>query len=441
MSVSTSDNSQAPVDPEAPTSAAVPTSKPRLLSILGPGLITGASDDDPSGIATYSQTGAQFGYDLAWTMVLTYPLMCAIQVIAARFGRTTGRGLAGVLRQRSPVWLLLGLVALILVANVLNIAADLGAMGDGLRLVIGGPKTVYVIGFGAVCALMEVFLKYSRYVSVLKWLALSLLAYVATLFMTKVDWSATLRGLLIPMPSWNKDYLATIVAVFGTTISPYLFFWQASQEAEDVRAFPRRKILLRAPEQGEAALSRIQIDTYIGMAFSNLIALSIMATAAATLNANHVTNIQTSAQAAAALKPVAGVYAESLFALGIVSTGLLAIPVFAGSAAYAIGEARRWPTGLDRRPTEAKAFYATIVVATAAGVLLNFSPIDPIRALFWSAVVNGIVAVPVMIVIMLLAGRSEVLGDFVVRGWLKWLGWAAAGAMAIVVVAMITTAI
>jgi Mn2+/Fe2+ NRAMP family transporter len=367
--------------------------------------------------------------------------MCAIQLVADRIGRTTGRGIAGVMKRHAPSWLVLSLVALILVANIINIGADLGAMGDSLQLVIGGPQTLYVVLFGVVCALMQVFLKYTRYVSVLKWLALSLLAYVAMPFFASVDWPQAALGAVLPRISWEKDYFAVVVAVFGTTISPYLFFWQSSQEAEDVRSFPRRKILLRAPEQGEAALARIRIDTYSGMALSNIIAIAIMITTASTLHKTHIGEIQSSAQAAAALRPIAGVYAEMLFSLGVISTGLLAIPVFAGSAAYALAESRNWPSGLDRQPTEAKAFYGAIVIATAIGVVLNFTPVDPIRALFWAAVVNGVVAVPVMIAMMVLASQSKVMGEFVVRGRLKGFGWCAAAIMAAVVVGMIVTAL
>ena len=425
-------------DPETVSeSPVVGPSKPRLLSVLGPGLITGASDDDPSGIATYSQAGAQFGYALSWTMILTYPLMTAVQMVSARVGRTTGRGLAGILRQHTPGWLLQSIVALLFLANTINIGADLGAMADAVRLVIGGPHALYVVCFSIVCVLMQVFLQYTRYVSYLKWLTLTLFAYIATVFMAHVNWGEALKRLVVPSVMWDKDYFTTIVAVLGTTISPYLFFWQASQEAEDVRVYPQRRILKRAPEQGEAALSRIEIDTYVGMGFSNIIALAILWTAAAALNANGITDIQTSTQAADALKPVAGAYAAVVFALGVVSTGLLAIPVFAGSVAYSLGEARHWPIGLARQPMEAKAFYMTIVVATLIGAALNFTPLDPIRALFWAAVINGVVAVPVMAVMMALASRSEVMGDFAVSGMLKVFGWGATLVMAVAVAGML----
>lgn len=335
---------------QAGPSPVVVSSKPRLLDVLGPGLITGASDDDPSGIATYSQAGAQFGYSLSWTMLLTYPLMAAVQMISARIGRTTGRGLSGNLRQHYPSWLLLMFVSLLAAANTINIGADLGAMADSTSLVLGGPKAVYVVVYGGVCIGLQVLLQYTRYVSYLKWLTLALLAYVATLFMVDVHWGEALRQFVVPSFTWKTEYIQTIVAVFGTTISPYLLFWQASQEAEDIRAVPHRQVLKRAPDQGEDALKRIELDTLIGMGVSNFIALAIILTTAATLNVSGVTDIQTSAQAAEALRPIAGDYAATIFALGVLGTGLLAIPVLAGSAAYAVGEARKWPIGLARQP-------------------------------------------------------------------------------------------
>ena len=417
-------------------SPVVGTSKPRLLDTLGPGLITGASDDDPSGIATYSQAGAQFGYTLSWTMLLTYPLMAAVKMISGRIGRTTGRGLAGNLRQHYPNWLLQTFVALLAAANIINIGADLGAMADSTSLVLGGSKTFYVALFGVVCIGLQVLLQYTRYVSYLKWLTLALLAYVATLFMVDVHWGEALRQFVWPSITWKTEYIQTIVAVFGTTISPYLLFWQASQEAEDIRAVPERQVLKRAPEQGPDAIKRIELDTLIGMGVSNLIALAIILTTAATLNVSGVTDIETSAQAAEALRPIADNYAATMFALGVLGTGLLAIPVLAGSAAYAIGEARKWPIGLTRQPKEAKAFYATIVMATLVGILLNFAPINPIKALYWCAVINGIVAVPVMGLMMLMVANAKIMGEFTIGGWLTGLGWIATAVMAAAAVAM-----
>lgn len=426
-------------DSEAP-SAAVGSSKPRLLKVLGPGLITGASDDDPSGIATYSQAGVQFGYTLGWTLLFTWPLMAAIQMIAARLGRTTGHGIAGVLRRHYPRALLPALVVPLLIANIINIGADLGAMADATKMVIGGSGTLYVLVFGLLCIALQVFMQYARYVKILKYLTVVLFAYVATLFMVKVDWHAALIGIVLPQVSFSRETITTVVAILGTTISPYLFFWQASEEAEDIRVLPRRTPLKRAPSQAPAALARIRLDTMIGMGFSNAIALCIVITAAAALHGK-VDSIETSAQAAAALKPVAGAYAELVFALGIIGTGLLAIPVLAGSAAYAVGEAQRWRVGLAREPSEALAFYATIAAATAVGMVVYFTPINPIKALYWSAVINGVVAVPVMVILMLASRRSAIMGKFTVKGPLLWFGWLSCAVMALAVAAMLVTTV
>jgi NRAMP (natural resistance-associated macrophage protein)-like metal ion transporter len=397
---------------------------------LGPGLITGAADDDPSGIATYAQAGAQFGFGLGWTLVLTYPLMVAIQAICARIGRTTGRGIAGNLRDYYPSWTLNAIVALLFAANVLNIGADLGAMGESLRLLAPVPVWLGVLLFGSIAAGGQIVLKHTRYVAVLKWLALSLLAYFGTLAMVRIPWGELVRGLVWPRISFDRDFWLTVVAIFGTTISPYLFFWQAGQEVEDTKALPLRQPLLRRPRQAKNALARIRTDTLVGMAFSNLVALAIMITSAVTLHARGLSQIQTAAQAAAALRPVAGTSAFIMFALGIVGTGLLSVPVLAGSAAYALGEARRWPVGLSRRPLEAKAFYASIAAATLLGALANFLHVNPIKALLWAAVINGMVSVPIMALVMLLGSRSDVMGKFRISMRLKLTGWAATMVMA-----------
>ncbi|ACB95641.1 NRAMP family divalent metal transporter [Beijerinckia indica] len=425
-------------DPEAPSPVIGP-SRPRLFKILGPGLITGASDDDPSGIATYSQAGAQFGYLLGWTMLFTFPLMVAIQMISARIGRTTGHGIAGVLRMYYPSWLLSFVVLLLLVANIINLGADLGAMADALTLLLPAPRVLYVLLLAAICISMQLFLQYTRYVAVLKWLTLALFAYFGAVMIVDVDWADLALHLVWPKILWDKDYLTTLVAILGTTISPYLFFWQASEEVEDLHVYPRRVDLVDAPSQAPAALYRIEIDTMVGMGFSNLVALAIIVTAAATLHPHGITNIETSAQAAEALRPIAGSFAATIFTLGIIGTGLLAVPVLGGSAAYAIGEMRQWPMGLARRPKEAQAFYATLVIATLIGMILNFTPINPIQALYWSAVINGVAAAPVMVVMMVLTARSDIMGPFVVTGWLKRLGWASTILMGVVVIAMLVT--
>lgn len=416
-----------------------PESNPpkKLLNALGPGLITGASDDDPSGIGTYSQAGAQLGYGIGWTMLLTFPLMVAIQEISARVGRVTGLGIAGNVCRHYPPALLHGIVTLLFIANTINIAADLGAMADATKLLIGGPAMLYVVGFGVLSVGAQIFFDYRRYVAVLKWLTLCLFAYVAALAVVKVDWYAAVSGLLVPRITWSGDYLTTVVAILGTTISPYLFFWQASQEAEDERIDPDKAPLLEKPLDAAMEFSRIRADTIIGMAFSNLIALSIIITAAATLNVAGKTDIQTSAQAAEALRPIAGAFAEIIFALGIVGTGLLAIPVLAGSTAYAVGEGRRWLVGLDRKPREAVAFYGVLALSAGIGIALNFTAINPIEALYWSAVINGVLAVPVMILLMAMSRRTDVMGDFKISGLLYWLGWLATAVMTIAVIAML----
>jgi len=413
--------------------------RPKLRDIMGPGLITGASDDDPSGIATYSQAGAQFGYGLGWTLLFTYPLMCAIQLISAHIGRVTGRGLAGNMRRHYPVSLLYVLVGLLVVANTINIGADLGAMAAALRLLVDGPMLLYIAGFAIVTVLLEVFVRYSRYVSVLRWLSLSLFAYVATVFVVGVPWLTVARNLVLPPLSLSGDYLTVIVAVFGTTISPYLFFWQAGEEVEDEQEDPAAKPLIQAPEQAPRQMARMQLDTIVGMGFSNIIALFIMLTTAATLNAHGVTDIQTSSQAAEALRPIAGRFAFTVFALGIIGTGLLALPVLAGSAAYAVGEALHWRVGLAQRPGHARRFYGAIAVATLVGAILNFTPLDPIKALFWSAVINGVAAVPIMVMIMLMASRRKVMGKFTLTPWLKTLGWLATATMTAAAIGMFAT--
>jgi NRAMP (natural resistance-associated macrophage protein)-like metal ion transporter len=409
-----------------------------FFGTLGPGLITGASDDDPSGIGTYSQAGAQLGFSMGWTMLLTFPLMAAIQEISARIGRTTGHGIAGNLRRHYPNWLLQIIILPLFLANTINIGADLSGMADAARLLLGGPAFLYVLAFGLICVLGVVFVEYSRYVMVLKWLTLSLFAYVGTLFAANVPWPKAISGLL-PQFNWNTAFLTTLVAILGTTISPYLFFWQASQEAEDVKTEKRRKPLLRAPWQAVNEFTRIRTDTLVGMAFSNLIALSIMITTAATLNQAGIKEIATSAQAAEALKPIAGEFASFVFAVGIIGTGLLAVPVLAGSAAYAIGEAWKWPIGLSKDPEDAVAFYSTVAAAGALGIALTLSPLDPIKALYWAAVINGVVAVPVMTVMMLMTRENRIMGKFVITGWLRWLGWVSTAAMAACVLAMIAS--
>jgi len=411
-----------------------------LLDQLGPGLVTGAADDDPSGIATYSQAGAQFGYGLLWTLVLTYPLMTAIQLVSAHIGRVTGRGLARNLRAVMPAWLVTALVVLLFVANTINVGADIAAMGAAAELVAGRGRHVFTILFAAFSLLLQMFVPYRRYVRFLKWLTLALLAYPALLLMVRVDWAAAGVGLVWPGAAVHAaDPVTTIVAIFGTTISPYLFFWQSAQEVEEVRRDPAAHPLKRAPEQAPAEFARMRLDTFVGMAVSNLISLSIMIGTAATLHAAGKTNIQTAADAANALKPIAGPFAFSLFSLGIVGTGLLAVPVLAGSAAYAVGETRGWRCGLEEKPWEAVGFYSVIAVATALGVVIDWSPLDPMKALFWSAVINGVIAVPMMAAAMFVASRHEQMGRFTSNLGLKAFGWLATAVMAAATIAMFVT--
>ncbi len=428
---------------DAPAAASVDAvaapDRAKLLEILGPGLITGASDDDPSGIATYSQAGAQFGYDLGWVLLFSWPVMCAIQEISARIGRVTGQGIAGNLKRHYPHVVVYSLVGLLVVANTINLGADMGAMGAALNLVLGGPTLLYVAGFGAISVLLEIFVRYSRYVSVLKWLTLSLFAYVGVALVVHMPWATVAYHLVVPHVSLAPGYLTVVVAILGTTISPYLFFWQAEEEVEEVKQRKGARPLARAPEQAKHELGRIRLDTYVGMALSNLVALFIVLTTAATLHAHGVTDIQGSSQAAIALKPIAGQFAFVVFALGIIGTGLLAIPVLAGSAAYALGEAFGWHVGLSRKLSRAKAFYGAIVAAAFVGGLLNFVHIDPIKALFWSAVINGVAAVPIMVMIMHLASHKAAMGQFEVHASLKIVGWLATVVMAIAAVGMFAT--
>ena len=417
-----------------------------LLERLGPGLITGASDDDPSGIATYSQAGAAYGFTLLWTMVFSWPLMCAIQEISARIGRVTGRGIAGNIRRYYSAWLLYPVVVLLVLANTINLGADIGAMGSAMQLLIGGPALLYAIGFAMLCLVLEVFVSYQRYSRYLKWLTLVLFSYVLAAFSVKIPWRTVAMGTLIPTFSRNGQYWATVVAILGTTISPYLFFWQASQETEEIRDHSDESALAREPTQARVQFGRIRFDTATGMFLSNTVAFFIILAAGATLHAHGITDVQTADQAAEALRPLAGRFAFTLFALGIIGTGLLAVPVLAGSAAYAIGEALRWRTGLDRKPLEAKGFYAVLSAATLIGLAINFPEVQrvihvtPMKALFICAIINGVVAVPIMVVVMLMVSNGKVMGRFKIPpGMLRNIGWAATVVMLLATTGMFLT--
>ncbi|HZE45053.1 MAG TPA: Nramp family divalent metal transporter [Steroidobacteraceae bacterium] len=418
------------------------TQNPRVKQ-LGPGLITGAADDDPSGIATYSQAGAQFGYNMLWTVLFTYPLMVGIQMVSARLGYITGRGLAANVKAVFPRPVLYGIVGLLLIANTINIAADIAAMGEALRLLLGGSAHLYSVCFGVLCLVLQVYLRYETYVRYLKWLTLALLSYVAVIFTIHVHWGTVIGELAVPRLVMDHNTITMIVAVFGTTISPYLFFWQAAQEMEDLRATNARNggtyMLPHTSEVARRQMRRIRWDTYVGMGFSNLIAFFIILSTAATLHVAGIVDIQTSAQAAEALRPLGGATAFLLFSLGIIGTGMLAVPVLAGSAAYAVSESFDWQSGMDRKLPEALGFYGIIGIATIGGVALTFTHLDPVRALLWSAEINGIIAVPIMAIMMILASRKDVMGAFVIRPRLRRLGWVATGVMAVTVVAMMST--
>ncbi|WP_219214055.1 NRAMP family divalent metal transporter [Variovorax boronicumulans] len=411
----------------------------RWYTKLGPGLITGAADDDPSGIATYSQAGAQFGYSVGWTLLLTYPLMVGIQLASARIGRVSGRGLTEAFARLWPtpvVWLML---TSLVIANVINLGADLNAMGDVAALVIGGPKVAYAVFFGLLSLGLQIWLPYDRYVRVLKWLTLSLLAYVAVAFAAHVDWLEALKGALWPRFQWNKEFVTTVVAILGTTISPYLFFWQASQEVEEIKRVPDDHPLKRAPHQAPDHLDRLKMDTWIGMGFSNAVAFFMILATAATLHAAGQTQIETTSQAAQALKPIAGDAAFVLFGLGIVGTGLLALPVLAGSAAYALASMLGVRKGLDRPAAGAPAFYGILAAAMLLGLTIGASGINPMKALVYAAVINAVSSVPIMAGVMLAGSNSKVMGEFVLP--LKWkiVGWAATAVMGAATLAMIGT--
>jgi NRAMP (natural resistance-associated macrophage protein)-like metal ion transporter len=404
---------------------------------LGPGLITGAADDDPSGIVTYTQAGAAYGFALGWSVVLTLPFMAAVQEISARLGRVSGRGLAATLRQFAPRWLVALLVLLLLVANTINIGADIAAMGEAGKLVAGGPATLWSVAVALFCAAAEIRIPYHTYARVLKFLTLTLFAYVALLFVLHLPAGAVLRGILIPRLALDRDGVAMIVAVFGTTISPYLFFWQAAEEVEEMREDPAAHPLREAPAEAGRQIARIEFDTWTGMIFSNLVALAVIIGAGATLHARGVTSVNTAGDAASALAPIAGRFAELLFALGIFGTGLLAVPVLAGASAYALADAMGWREGLSKTATEARAFYATLAISTLIGLGIAVAPIDAMKALIYSAIINGIAAAPMIVAMLVLGSMRQVMGGLVLPAWLRVLGWAAAAIMALAAVAML----
>jgi Mn2+/Fe2+ NRAMP family transporter len=406
------------------------------LARIGPGLITGAADDDPSGIATYSQAGAQFGLNMLWTMPLAYPLMSAIQSLCALIGRTTGQGLAANIKTAFPPVVLKAVVLALLIANIFNISADLAAMGEVAELVTHIDRHLMTAMFVIVTLAAQIYIPYNRYVDILKWLTLSLLAYAAVLFVVHVPWGEVARRTVWPRFTPNAVAAAVVVGVFGTTISPYLFFWQASQEVEDMEALGVRP-LVRDPDSGPRERSRILWDTWTGMFYSDLTAYFIILATAVTLHVAGVTDINSAAEAAGALRPLAGNFAFMLFALGVLGVGLLGVPVLAGSGAYALSEAMGWRIGLAHRPRDARAFYAVIAVSVLAALLIQFSPLNPMKALFYSAVINGVVAVPLMAVIILLASKQSVMGAFTAGRPLVILSWIGTAVMGVAAVCML----
>ncbi len=411
------------------TSTPLPAVPPvGLLRRLGPGLVTGAADDDPSGIATYSQVGAQFGYAMAWTMLFSLPFMIVVQDISARIGAVTGRGIADNLRRHYPAWLVRGVVGLLLAANIINLGADLGAMGEAVRLLAGGDGRLYTLAFGLACVLAEIFITYARYAGLLKWLTLALFAYVAVAFAVHVPWGEALAATIVPHMRFDSAHAIALVAVLGTTISPYLFFWQSAMEVEEHRRNATPPLCL-SPAMAPEAFARIRIDTVAGMTISNVVAIFIIVATAATLHATGITDIQTSSQAAEALRPIAGDFTFAVFALGIIGTGLLAVPVLAGSGAYAVAELFHWTEGLDRRFLQAKWFYSAIAVSTLAGAGLTYTPIDPVKALYWSAVINGVLSAPLLAVIMLVSTNRRVMGRLTLPPAMRVGGWLTAGLM------------
>ncbi len=432
-------DTQEPQPGDDSAKAQEPPKKKGWLRRLGPGLITGASDDDPSGIATFSMAGAQFGYAVLWVMIFIIPMMAAIQEISARLGRVTGQGIAPNIRKQSSRWILYPILFLLVASSTINLGADITAMGVAVKMLVGGPALVYAIVLAILIAAAEVFIPYARYETFLKWLTTVLLAYIVVLFMAHVKWDEALKGTFIPHLQWKAAYFSILTALLGTTISPFLFFWQAAQETEEIRGDAHQEPLKQEPGQGHRQLNRIRLDTYTGMIASQVVAWSIILTAAATLHP-HGIKVQTATDAAKALQPLAGEAAKIIFALGIIGTGLLAIPAFAGSSAYAVGGAFKWRVGLNCRIREAKAFYAVIVAVTLLGLIIPIAGISPMKALLWAAIINGVAAAPIMVVIMLLSHSRKVVGDqFRLPWYLVILGWIATAVMALASVGMFAT--
>ena len=407
----------------------------KFFGELGPGLITGAADDDPSGIATYSVSGAGFGYGPLWTALFCFPLMAAVQLMCSRLGMVSGRGLAAVVRRRYSRWVLWGACLLLIVANVINIAADLGGMAEATEMVTGIPSRWMTPAFGIVIVASLIWTSYRTIARIFKWLTLVLFAYVITAFLAHPDWAAVLRATFVPDIQWSSEYLSVLVAILGTSISPYLFFWQAAEEVEEERAEGRDTVAKRRGATDEE-VRRARTDVLTGMFFSNFVMYFIILTTAATLHAHGITKIATASQAAEALKPLAGKGAYWLFSLGLIGTGMLGVPVLAGSSAYAISEAMSWRASLESKPRLAPKFYGVLAIAVLLGVALDSVGLDAVKMLFWSAVANGVLAPPLIVLVVLLTTDRTVMGDRVNPPLLKWMGWLAAVVMAAAALAM-----
>jgi NRAMP (natural resistance-associated macrophage protein)-like metal ion transporter len=410
----------------------------RFFAELGPGLITGAADDDPSGISTYSVAGAAFGYAPLWTALLSFPLMAAVQLMCARLGMVSGRGLASVIRHHYSRRVLWGACGLLIVANVVNIGADLGGMAAVTEMVTGVKAVVWTPLYAGFIVSLLFWSSYRQIARIFKWLTLVLFAYVVTAFLAHPDWWAVLRATVVPHVEWSNAYLAILVGILGTTISPYLFFWQAAQEVEEDRAAGRRTVQQRRGATDEE-LRRARTDVLTGMFFSNLVMYFIILTTAATLHASGQTTIATARQAAEALRPLAGDGAYWLFAIGLIGTGMLGVPVLAGSCAYAVAEAEGWRGSLEDTPRLARRFYAVVAVSMLVGLILNFVRLDAVTMLFWSAVVNGVLASPLIVLVVLLTGDRAVMGTRVNPPLLRWLGWATAAIMTAAAAGMLLT--
>jgi NRAMP (natural resistance-associated macrophage protein)-like metal ion transporter len=418
-----------------------PKSNPlkRLLNRLGPGLITGASDDDPSGIGTYSQAGASFGYATLWTAIVTLPLMIVVQHICAKIGMVSGEGLAGVLKRYYPTWLLYPVVGCLLIANTINAGADIAAISAAINIFVPVPISVMVVPIAVAIVVLQVWGSYRLIVKIFKWLTASLFAYVIAAFLARPDWRAVASATLLPHISFSAEYLTTLVAILGTSISPYLFFWQASEEVEEETCVVGRRLLEQRKGATDEEIRDEKVDTIVGMVFCNVVFYFVILSAGATLHLSGVTEIQSATDAAQALRPLAGDLATLLFAVGLIGAGLLAVPVLTGSAAYAVAETFGWTSGLDEKPGAAKQFYGVIAASTLMGVAIDFIGVNPISALFWTAVINGVVAPPLLAVVMLVANNKKVMGKRTNGPVTNVIGWFAAVLMFVAAVAMFLT--